>query len=66
MYLQGRSGDADTETRLVVASGEELGRVDWESGVSGCRLAHRDGKARSHCGAREAASFPLFQFKLFI
>ena len=44
--MQNRNSLTDTETRLVVASGEELGRVDWESRVSGCRLAHRDGKSK--------------------
>ena len=41
-YLQNRNRFSDTET-LVVAKGEEGGSgMDWEFGVSRCKLFHLD------------------------
>ena len=40
-YLQNRNRFTDTENRLVVPKGEEGGSgMDWEFGVSRCKLFH--------------------------
>ena len=47
----------DVENRIVVAKGEEAkGGVDWEAGVSGCKLLYTGWiNSRSYCRAQALA-----------
>ena len=48
----------DVENRIVVAKGEEAkGGVDWEAGVSGCKLLYTGWiNSRSYCRAQATIS----------
>ena len=51
-YLQCRNRFTDLENRLVVASGEGVsGGMEWEVGVSRCKLFYMEGthRTRSYC-----------------
>jgi len=51
-YLQNRNRLTDIEKRLV-CQGEEWGRMDWEFGVSRCKLLHTDWlTTRSYCATQ--------------
>ena len=38
MNLRNKHRLTNTENRLVLGGGGELGRKDWEFGISGCKL----------------------------